>query len=178
MVQKSFISLDPKIHYSESALTLQVIKFWKVGQFIKSLYGCSDSDIFNRQNKNQKEALTTEKQSEELLNNMWRPCSRKTAFLSNYHMYHDLFEFYLKQSDEAHLVYKQNLKPSLNKMSSYSCGKKEMKQKMENPIQIRVLVCLHQMVSRTYSLWNNYLWRLRINDKQGLNRGWFGSDVI
>lgn len=44
--------------------------------------------------------------------------SKEDSVLSNYHK--DLFEIHLKQSDETHLVYKQNLKAksSLNKMSS------------------------------------------------------------
>lgn len=43
---------------------------------------------------------------------------------------------YLKQTNEAIFVYKWNPKvqPSLNEMSSYSSGKEEMGQKMENVI--------------------------------------------
>lgn len=62
-------------------------------------------------------------------------------------------------------MYKQNLEAqsSLNKTSCYSSGKEEMEHKMENPIQIRILVCLS---SRTNSMYNNYLWTVRLNDKK------------
>lgn len=83
--------------------------------------------------------LTTQKQVDLLNNNTRRPCSRQTGFRQTYKKY--IFELYLKQSYDGHLVYKHlKAQSSLNKMTSYSSGKEEMKHEMENPIQIIIMV--------------------------------------
>lgn len=90
-----------------------------------------------------------------------KTCKEKKIFLSDYWVY--TYQMNWKQSNEADLVHKQNPKvwSSLNKISSYSSGKEEMEQKIENPIQIRILVCLHQTI---------IVWIFRIT--QGSNWSW------